>query len=559
MAGDSVLAEFGTATGAVTASLAVQAALEASHANVPIDRRMRVRIGVHLGDVIEKADGSIYGDGVNIAARLEGLAEPGGIMVSESIHIAVRGKVHAAFADCGEQTVKNIPHAVRVYQVHAADVVPAPPEVGALLDRPVAAGEMDLSLPNKPSIAVLPFANMSGDPEQEYFTDGITEDIITELTRFHQLFVIARNSSFTYKGKAVDVRTVAKELGVRYVLEGSIRRAGNRIRVTGQLIDAVSGTHLWAEKYDRNLDDVFVVQEELTRSIVVAIAPQIEAAENEKIRRRLPESLSAYEIAVRANAKAMEGWIRTDAAMLEEAISDARRALAIDSRSTLGLYAIALAHWSQLVFGFANDRESARQAGLAAATKLVEVDHTQGRGYAVKGILHVYSPARDRIDEALIDERRALELNPNDTTILTFAGSAEILAGHADKGLEHLQRGLRASPRDPLIYNFKHLMAMACCCTREYARGVEYGLDGIADAPGYGLLHAYLAVNHVGLGDLTRARADLEAARRFSPKFVERALAGNLVFYNPDHLRRITTFIRIAAGLEEPSAAAALR
>ncbi len=248
MAGDSVLAVFGTVAGAVTAALAIQAQVNAVADAEAIDRRMRFRIGVHLGDVIEKADGTVYGDGVNIAARLQGLAEPGGITVSESIRSAVKGKVGASFEDHGEQAVKNIADPVRAWRLRTGAVepvatVPAAPSITAI----------DLSLPDKPSIAVLPFVNMSGDPEQEYFTDGITEDIITELSRFHSLFVIARNSSFSYKGQSPDIRRVGKELGVRYVLEGSIRKSAQRIRVTGQLIDALTGNHLWAEKYGRVL------------------------------------------------------------------------------------------------------------------------------------------------------------------------------------------------------------------------------------------------------------------------------------------------------------------
>ena len=270
---------------------------------------MRFRIGVHLGDVIEKADGTIYGDGVNIAARLEGLAEPGGITVSDSVRIAVRGKVVADFEDQGEQQVKNIPHPIRAFAVRVDDSAAKPAPTGV---------EIDMSLPDKPSIAVLPFINMSGDPEQEYFTDGVTEDIITELSRFHSLFVIARNSTFTYKGKAVDVRTVARELGVRYVLEGSIRRSGNRIRVTAQLIDSLTGNHIWAEKYDRVMEDIFAVQEEVTRSIVAAIAPQIEDAEIAKARRVRPANLSAYEIAVRASANASEAYVRMNSTLRDQ-------------------------------------------------------------------------------------------------------------------------------------------------------------------------------------------------------------------------------------------------
>ena len=309
MAGDSVLAVFETATGAVSAALAIQKEVNSSAGTVSEDRRMRFRIGMHLGDVIEKEDGTVYGDGVNIAARLEGLAEPGGLTISDSVHNAVRGKVTASFVDQGEQQVKNIPHAVRAFAVRVSG--------DAAAKTSPAAGEIDLSLPDKPSIAVLPLANMSGDPEQEYFTDGITEDIITELSRFHALFVIARNSSFTYKGKAIDVRMVAKELGVRYVLEGSIRRSGNRIRVTAQLIDALTGNHIWAEKYDRVLEDIFDVQEEVTRAIVAAIAPHIETSEMERSRRARPGSLSAYEVAMRGWAAAQKARGEADRASCE--------------------------------------------------------------------------------------------------------------------------------------------------------------------------------------------------------------------------------------------------
>ena len=339
MAGDSVLAVFEIATGAVSAALAVQQQLKTLVAGVPEDRRMRFRIGVHLGDVIEKPDGTIYGDGVNIAARLEGLAEPGGITISDSVRIAVKGKLAASFEDRGEQAVKNIPDPVRTYRVRAQGATQgqAKPAAGA--------GEIDLSLPDKPSIAVLPFANMSGDPEQEYFTDGITEDILTELSRFHSLFVIARNSSFSYKGKSVDVRSVAKELGVRYVLEGSIRKSANRIRVTAQLIDALTGNHLWAEKYDRVLEDIFAVQEEVTRAIVAAIAPHIETSEMDRSRGARPGNLSAYEVAMRGWAAAQKAFGEGNRSSRDEAIQLAREALAIDPRCGAALRTLAFAQF----------------------------------------------------------------------------------------------------------------------------------------------------------------------------------------------------------------------
>ena len=329
--------------------------------------------------------------------------------------------------------------------------------------------ETELPLPDKPSIAVMPFTNMSGDPEQEYFTDGITEDItediITELSRFHELFVIARNSIFSYKGKAMDVRTVARELGVRYVLEGSIRKAAKRIRVTGQLIDALTGNHIWAEKYDRVLDDVFELQEELTHSIVMAIAPQIEAAEREKAHRRRPENLSAYEIAVRAYAKALEAYSKSNAALRDEAMVDARAALAVDPRSTLALNTLAFGHWQHLMLSTTVDREAVWREGMAAATQAIEIDRAGSLGHTIKGMLLAFAPDHGRMDEALGALRRAMELNPHNMITLVSLGSVEIMAGNAQEALGHLQQALRVSPRDPLQF-----VAHTCGVSRELAQ-----------------------------------------------------------------------------------------
>ncbi len=551
MAGDSVLAVFETATGAVSAALAVQQQLTALLANVPEERCMRFRIGIHLGDVIEKADGTIYGDGVNIASRLEGLAEAGGIMVSESIHTAVRGKVSAGFEDRGEQQVKNIPHPVRAFAVNAGAAT------GAKHSTSVA--EIDLSLPDKPSIAVLPFANMSGDPEQEYFTDGITEDIITELSRFHSLFVIARNSTFTYKGKAVDVRTVAKELGVRYVLEGSIRKAANRIRVTGQLIDSVTGSHIWAEKYDRVLEDIFEVQEEVTRSIVAAIAPQIDAAEREKARRRRPESLSAYEIAVRAVAAVFESFIKSDRALRDQAILEAKKALAIDPRSALALYALASAQWGHLAFRSTPDLKAAFEEGWAAAEKAIEMDPSASEPYADKAWLLQFAPGQARWDEALASARRAYALNQNSMMALIALGNIEAWTGNPRRGIELLNSALRISPRDPLIVYVYQGLATASCLSGDYANGVDYGEHGLSLAPAYSFIYAHLAVNYVGMGEIDKAKSAFESARRLSPGWAESRLRGEISFRKREDVQRYTTFLRIAAGLEDPGAADAVR
>jgi len=339
MAGDSVLAVFDTATGAVAAALAVQDGLAAMAQAVSEDRRMRFRIGVHLGDIMEKPDGTVYGDGVNIAARLEGLAEPGGITVSDSVQGAVRGKVAASFIDQGEQQVKNIAHPVRAFRVDAENSAPR-----------ISASHPELALPAKPSIAglpsiaVLPFANMSGDPEQEYFADGIVEDIITALARIQLFFVIARNSSFTYKGKAVDIKQVGRELGVRYVLEGSIRKAGNRVRITGQLIEAENGSHVWADRFEGTLDDIFDLQDRITESVVGAIEPSIRRAEIDRVRLRPTNSLDAYDLCLRAVQNLRPGASRS---ALDEALGFLRRAIDLDP--TFSLAKPALDKWSSII------------------------------------------------------------------------------------------------------------------------------------------------------------------------------------------------------------------
>jgi adenylate cyclase len=549
MAGDSVLAVFELASKAVSAALDVQRRLEAASIDVAEERRMRFRIGVHLGEIIEKADGSVYGDGVNIAARLEGLAAPGGVAVSDAVRSAVRGKVDAAFDDLGEQQVKNIADPVRAYRVRTEGAAAPAPKIG----------EIDLSLPDKPSIAVLPFSNMSGDSEQEYFTDGVTEDIITELSRYHSLFVIARNSSFTYKGRAVDVRSVAKELGVRYIVEGSIRRAGKRIRVTAQLVDSATGKHLWAERYDRELEDVFAVQEEVTRAIVTAIAPRIDSAEFDKASRKRPESLGAYEIAVRARAHILEAWMKSDATLCDQALREANDALAIDLRSTIALNALAWVYAHRVVNGRVSDAMAPWQEGMAAAAAAIEADRLDSDGYAYKALLLCFDPERRPMNEALSIARRALELNPNNMRALVSLGFAEILAGHPQNAIEVLLVALRLSPLDPLRYLWYNYLAMASCTGGNYGAGVEYALVSTSQAPGFVVGHGALATNYVGAGELEKAKVALETARRLGPWYVERALNGELAYRAPNDLKKVTTFFRIAAGLEDPRAAEALR
>jgi TolB-like protein/class 3 adenylate cyclase len=556
MKGDGGLVEFTSAVDALAAAIEFQQAMVNANVGQPEDKAILFRIGLHLGDVIVEGD-DIYGDDVNVAARLEAEAPPGGIAISRAVRDAVQGRLKANLHTMGELTLKNIDRPVRAFRVEwGVEDWPAPSVASGTPASPMDLAPV-LTLPDKPSIAVLPFQNMSGDPEQEYFVDGLVDDIIIGLSRFKSLFVIARNSSFTYKAKAVDVKQVGHELGVRYVLEGSVRKASNRVRITGQLIDALSGNHIWADHYDSILDDVFAIQETITRSIIGAIAPEIEASEVAKTRR--PSNLTAYELAVRANAKASQGAFKNDRVLLDDAIRDARAALAIDGNSTIALNALSFAQWVHLTLLTATDYDAAWSESMDAATRAIEADRSDSRGYASKGTILIWATDRDRYDEALTNLRYAYQLNPQSVPTLTSLAFGEISADNSETVFGYLQEALRLSPREPYKHLVGILLAMACLCTGQYDAGTNCARQALAEAPQHGVLHAYLAANLVGLGEIAAAREALTDARRFGPGFVERGLEGKLKFRKPDQLHRATTFLRIAAGLEDPSAADTLR
>ena len=343
-AGDGILAEFGSVVNAAECAVAIQRTMAQRNADVEEARRMRFRIGINQGDVVFD-DSRVYGDGVNVAARLENLAEPGGICISRRVYEDISGKMQLAFVDLGEQQLKNIAQPVRVYRVSGEQLAAAR-----------ATAKPALALPEKPSIAVLPFTNMSGDPEQEYFADGMVEDIITGLSRFRWLFVIARNSSFTYKGRAVDVKQVGRELGVRYLLEGSVRKSANRIRIAGQLIDASSGTHLWADRFEGAIEDVFELQDQVTASVVGAIAPRLQQAEIERARRKPTESLDAYDLLLRGMANSYK-WTREGN---EEALRLFYKAVELDPDFSAAYAAAASCFASGKAFGWLTEQEGCR-------------------------------------------------------------------------------------------------------------------------------------------------------------------------------------------------------
>ena len=348
-AGDSVLAEFPSAVEAVDCAVEIQHELAKRNAQFAEHRRMLFRIGINLGDVIEQEDGTIYGDGVNVAARLQALADPGGVCISGTAFDQVEGKLPIQFKFIGEQQVKNISRLVRVYMLLADTHA-----VGQATSREA------LQLPAKPSIAVLPFANLSADPAQEYFADGITEDLITALSRIRWLFVIARNSTFTYKGQSPDIRAVSRDLGVRYVLEGSVRREGNRLRITAQLIDGTSGNHVWAQRYDRELEDIFVIQDEISETIAAAIEPEIGEFERERARRLPPENLPAWE----SYQRGVWHLYRFNAEDLIEARKHLMRAIELDPHFSLPHGALAYTHYLDVILGFTESPDESRAKAL---------------------------------------------------------------------------------------------------------------------------------------------------------------------------------------------------
>ncbi len=434
---------------------------------------------------------------------------------------------------------------------------PEPTPAAGTGDPGDAASSESLALPNRPSIAVLPFANVSADADQEYFADGVTEDIITQLARFQSLFVIARNSSFAYRHKAMDMRQVGRELGVRYVVEGSIRRWSNRVRLNARLIDSLSGNQIWADTYDRVLEDIFAVQEEVTACIVAAVAPSVDAAENLRVGRR-PRSVSAYEMAIRARALILREWEESDRTKGEEALQLARSALRVDPDSVIALAAIATAQFHGVYLRTAADREAAWQEGMAAVERAISLANGS-RSHATKAMLLLQAPSGSRIDEALVEAQTAVRINPQDSNALAVCGYVTSLAGDPVEAIRLLERAVRINPRDPYGYDTYAGLAMCCLFTREYGKGVEWARRSRGQASGHALTQLMLSALLVGLDELDQAKAAMEVARRLAPDWVRSQLEGQAAIREGANRQRFNTFIRVAAGLEPPEAAQALR
>jgi TolB-like protein/class 3 adenylate cyclase len=435
--GDGMLVEFASAVDAARCAVEVQRGVAVQNAGVPLDIRIQFRIGIHVGDIIFD-DNDIFGDGVNIAARLEGIAEPGGICISDDAQRQIRGKLDSPFEDMGPQNLKNIAEPMRAWRlsVDANSSVYSSPDRSAEAPQP-------LALPDKPSIAVLPFQNMSSDPEQEYFADGTVEDIITALSRYSSLFVIARNSSFTYKGQAVDVKRVGRELGVRYVLEGSVRRVLDRVRVTGQLIDALTGAHLWADRFDGALKDIFDLQDDITLRVVGAIAPKLEQAEIVRAMRKPTESLDGYDYYL----KAMSNFHKAGREDISEALRLFHKAIEFDDNFSSAYGMAAWCYARRKMNGWADEGSSEGLEAERLAGRAVKCGNDDAVALASSGIAIGYMFAD--FDRAVSLMDRAQALNPNLAMAWHLGGWIRCFNGQQDLAVEHLERAVRLSPVDP--------------------------------------------------------------------------------------------------------------
>jgi TolB-like protein len=521
-AGDSVVADFASAVDAVQCAVAVQAAIATENAGVTADEPMQFRIGVHVGDVMVDGD-NLLGDGVNIAARMESLAEPGAICVSAAARDHVGNKVPLGFDDLGDQQVKNIAQAIRVYRVRA-DVSAA---------QPVAA----LPLPDKPSIAVLAFQNMSGDPEQEYFADGMVEEIITALSRIRWLFVIARNSSFTYKGHAVDVKEVGRELGVRYVLEGSVRKAGQRVRITAQLIDAISGTHLWADRFDGSLEDVFDLQDKIAVSVAGVIEPALQAAEMRRSAARATTDLTAYDLYLRALATIFP--ITKD--RIFEALGLLEQAIAIDPRYGPALSFAAMCHMHLDRGDWTEEPDTNRRKAGDLARQALQVAQNDPGILANAAVVLAYFGEDIGAMIGLVD--RALGLNPSFARGWLVSGTLRVWAGQPDLAIEHAETSLRLSPRERMG-NPLFVLGMAYFFKRRFDEAAAKLLLAIQDQPGSPPSYRFLAACYAHMGRFDEARATIAKLRAITPLVVP----SDLPYRNPEARELFLSGLRLAMG-----------
>jgi adenylate cyclase len=533
-AGDSVLAEFGSAVDAVRCAMEAQDALAKANSTLSEDRHINFRIGVHVGDVMVRA-GDLFGDGVNIAARLQTLARAGGLCVSGVTYDQVRKILPLQFTDLGEQTVKNIEEPIRAYHANAQG------ETASSSWKDVSSASVPLALPDKPSIAVLPFENMSGDPEQEYFADGMVEEIITALSRFKWLFVIARNSSFTFKGKAVDVKEVGRRLGVRYVLEGSVRKAAGKVRITGQLIDAITGAHIWADRFERDLTDVFALQDEVTVAVVSAIQPKLLQAEIALATRRRPENLTAYDFYLRA---VQQSYSLTREG-LAEAIRLAHRALELDPRFGPVAAMAGGCYMNNVLLGHAIDPQFERNEAVRLVRLALSIDDSDPDTLGWAAIISA-NFVGDRESEIEMADR-AVALNPNSFLVVNGRGHVYRIAGLLEEAVRTFELAIRLSPVDPLLPHCFGGMGFALIELRRFDEAVTAGRKAQRHNPAYSGAYYRLASALAHLGRDAEARDAAARLVKLDPAFTIRARMGRR---RQSHVKLLIEGLR-KAGLPE--------
>jgi TolB-like protein len=502
--GDGMLVEFPSIVDALCWAIEVQHAMIERNAEVPDASRIEFRVGINLGDIIADGD-DIHGDGVNIAARLEALAEPGGICVSQTVVNHVRGKVPFDVKDAGEQMLKNIARPIHVFHIITDPVRRDAPEITP----------PTLALPDKPSIAVLPFQNMSSSPDQEYFADGMVEEITTALSRIKWLFVIARNSSFVYKGRAVDVKRIGRELGVRYVLEGSVRKAGDRVRITAQLIDAVTSAHLWAEHFDGSLEDVFDLQDRVAINVAGVIEPALQAAEIRRSEDRPTNDLAAYDLYLRAVARAFS-WERSS---IIQAIDLAEQAIKRDPRYGLALALAAMCHQNLHLNGWSNDPEADRRLGVDLARQALRAAGDDP--FVLGTVAFVLGYFEENINPAIALIDRSLDLNPSSATSWTRSGWLRLWAGQHELAIEHFQTSLRLDPRrrSPGLLG----IAVGHFFAQHFDTAAGLLLQCLQETPNWAPIYRFLAACYVQMGRLDDARETIERLRRITPILVPSA------------------------------------
>jgi adenylate cyclase len=533
--GDGALVEFASAVDAVRCAMEIQRGMAESSADVSEDRRIEFRIGINVGDIIVD-EGDIYGDGVNIAARIEAIAEPGGISISEDAWRQVQGKVEANFVDSGAQSLKNIAQPVRVYRLDSAQKAASASRVSSPLP----------GLPDKPSIAVLAFNNMSGDPEQEYFSDGISEDIITDLSKVSELNVIARNSSFTYKGKPVDVKRVGRELGVRYVLEGSVRKAGNRVRVTGQLIDAESGAHIWADRFDRDLTDIFAVQDELTHEIIAALKVKLSAAEEALIADSGTKNVSAHDFFLKGR-ELMFGSKR-DRDIFEQFMSCFRRAIELDPNYASAYAGLGMGY----SFDYQNHWSDGPEKSLDQAQRLVDEaiakDDKDAFAHFVAAVVATWKKDYERWAH---ESDKALALNPNYALALLTRGNVHIYTGEPTKAIPYIERAMRLDPlTGPQHGQYVHFLGTAYFVAGEYETAATCFKDRITINPTTDLSRAFLASALGHLGRNEESRQVWHELKEINPRYSYADHFARLPFRNPADANKLIDGLR-KAGLAE--------